>query len=80
MAQREKIRLKVRIQTKARTPGIEELGPQEFKVRVAALPVKGAANREVIKLIAAHFRLPPSQVRIIRGHKSKEKLIELNFD
>ncbi len=80
MTKRDKIHLKVRVQTKARIPGIEKLGPRELKVRVAALPVKGSANREIIKQIAEHFRLPPSKVNIIRGHKSKEKLIELNFD
>ena len=80
MAKGEKIHLTVRVQTKARAPGIEELGPRLLRVRVAALPVKGAANREVIKLIAAHFHLAPSRVEIIKGHRSKEKIIELKMD
>ena len=39
----------VRVQTRASKPSIESLGPNEFRIRVSAPPVKGAANREVIK-------------------------------
>ncbi len=43
-------------------------------VRVKEPPVEGRANQAVVKLLAEHFN---SEVRIISGHKSKRKVIEL---
>jgi hypothetical protein len=43
-------------------------------VRVKEKPVKGKANRSVIKLLSKHFN---SRVRIVSGAKSKEKWIEV---
>ena len=41
-------------------------------------PVKGEANKEIIKKIAKHFRISTAQVHIKSGHKSKEKIIEIS--
>ncbi|MDY6985552.1 MAG: DUF167 domain-containing protein [Candidatus Thermoplasmatota archaeon] len=43
-------------------------------VRVRDMPVKGKANRAVIKLLSKHFN---SRVRIVSGAKSKEKIVEV---
>jgi hypothetical protein len=43
-------------------------------VRVKEKPVKGKANRAVVKLLSKHFN---SRVRIISGAKSKEKWVEI---
>jgi uncharacterized protein YggU (UPF0235/DUF167 family) len=40
--------------------------------------VDGAANDGVIKLLAAHFGVPRSRVRIARGHTSRSKLVEID--
>jgi len=57
-----------------------KLGPQEYKVHVASPPEKGAANREVIAALAAHFDLPASRLRIVRGEKSRTKFIAVEVD
>ncbi|MGB8952211.1 MAG: DUF167 domain-containing protein [Candidatus Aminicenantales bacterium] len=67
----------VRVQPKARRAEIKELGPGEYKVLVKSAPVRGEANREVVDLMASHFGIPSSHVRIIRGEKSRFKVIEL---
>lgn len=43
-------------------------------VRVKEPPERGRANQAVIKLLADHFH---SNVRVVSGHKSKRKLVEL---
>jgi len=48
-----------------------------FRVRVSAPALDGRANRAVIELIAAHFGLKESQVRIVHGNSSRKKTIEL---
>jgi uncharacterized protein (TIGR00251 family) len=44
-----------------------------LKLRVAAPPVEGAANKEVARFVAAHAGLRKGAVRIVRGEKSHAK-------
>lgn len=39
--------------------------------------VDGAANDGVIRALAAHFDVPPSRVRILRGHAARIKRVEV---
>lgn len=58
--------------------GVEKIGDDTYKVRVHAAPDKGAANKEVIVSLADYFNVSPSMVKIVRGEKSRTKLIELS--
>jgi len=49
-----------------------------LKVKVTALPVEGAANKAVIKLLAEELGVKKSQLTIVDGHKSRIKTIQLN--
>lgn len=40
-------------------------------------PRDNKANLELIKLLAKHFKVSSSQVKIIRGFTSREKVIEI---
>ena len=48
-----------------------------IKIRLAAPPVDGAANQELIKFLAQALRLPARQIDIIAGETSERKLISL---
>lgn len=50
-----------------------------LKVRLAAPPVDGAANEELIKVLAKEFGLAKSQVEIVSGHTSKTKKVCLTM-
>lgn len=52
-------------------------GAFEMKLRVTAAPEDGKANEAVIKLVAKHFKIAKSQVKIISGWTSRHKKIEL---
>ncbi len=71
--------LRVKVQARARKTGIERLGPEEFRIKITTPPVKGAANREVIKLLADYLDVPPSSLEIVRGKTSTQKLIAVTF-
>lgn len=47
------------------------------KVYITALPVKGRANKALIKFLSEHFRVKKSDIRIIRGEKSNRKTLEI---
>lgn len=49
-----------------------------LKIRVAAPPVDGAANAELIKLLAKQFGVSKSDVEIVSGETSKTKRIKIN--
>ncbi|HMT07444.1 MAG TPA: DUF167 domain-containing protein [Pyrinomonadaceae bacterium] len=51
-----------------------------LKVRIAAPPVDGAANAELVKLLAKHFSVSKSSVEIVSGATSKTKIIRIADD
>ncbi|MFO7866447.1 MAG: DUF167 domain-containing protein [Candidatus Aminicenantes bacterium] len=71
------MRIQVKVQTRARKPGIEKTGPGAYKVKVSSPPEKGKANQDVINAMADYFQCPSSWIRIVRGHKSNQKQIEI---
>jgi len=48
-----------------------------FKVRLYSAPDKGRANEELIELLAERFKVAKSQVTIIQGLTSKNKLVKI---
>lgn len=46
-------------------------------VRVVAPPVQGRANEAVRKILARHLGLPPGRIAVVRGARSREKLVEV---
>jgi uncharacterized protein (TIGR00251 family) len=50
---------------------------QALKIRIASPPVDGAANAELIKLLAKSFGVSKAQVAIIGGQTSKTKQIKI---
>lgn len=49
-----------------------------LKIRIAAPPVDGAANAELIKLLSKEFGVPKSSVEIIGGQTSKTKQVKIS--
>ena len=48
-----------------------------FIVFILRLRLDGAANVAVIKMLAEHFGVPKSQITIIRGETSRDKIVEI---
>ena len=48
-----------------------------LRIRIAAPPVEGAANRELIRLLAKLFKLPQNAVEIVSGAASKSKIVHI---
>ena len=64
--------IEVKVTPRAKKSALEKTGAG-YRAWVQAAPDK--ANKELIKLMANYFSLPPSQIRIIRGEKSRSKLL-----
>lgn len=74
---KEKIYLSVKVKPQARHRKVEAISPSEYKVSVLSPPSRGKANREVVETLASYFDLPSSRVKIMRGEKSRQKLVLL---
>lgn len=72
-----RVYISVRVQTRARERRVEHIGPSEYKVNVISPPSGGKANKEVVEILASTFDLSPSQVKIVRGAKSRRKWVLL---
>lgn len=48
-----------------------------LQAKVTAVPVDGKANRALCKLIANRVGVAPSRVSVVRGEKSREKLVRV---
>ena len=54
-----------------------EIINDEITIGIKTKPIKGEANKEIIKKIAKHFKISTALVQIKSGHKSSEKIIEI---
>lgn len=61
----------------AKRPRIEKDLLGALHVYVNAPPLEGKANRAVVEALADHFKLKKSQIELISGAKSKNKLFEI---
>ncbi len=48
-----------------------------LQARVTAPPVDGKANRALCRLIAKRVGVAPSKVSVVRGEKSRDKLVRV---
>jgi len=49
----------------------------KIEAGLVSKPEKGEANKELVKKLARYFNTPTSNVRIVKGLKSRNKLVEI---
>ncbi len=54
-----------------------EIKEDQINIGIKSKPIKGEANKEIIKKLAKHFGVSTTLVQIKSGHKSREKVIEI---
>lgn len=73
------ILLQVCIKTGVKQPVIAGVADNRLVVGVAAKPVKGAANKELIRFLSGVLKTPKSQIVIVKGEQARYKQIALPF-
>ena len=51
---------------------------RELRIRVLAPPVDAAANEALIRLLAERLHCARSRVELMRGHKTRHKILKLH--
>lgn len=69
--------IKVRVQPRSSRNEVVGYQDDVLRLRVIAPPEGGKANEAVISLLAGALGVAKSQVRIVRGHTSRDKLVSV---
>jgi uncharacterized protein (TIGR00251 family) len=70
--------LSVKLQPRASANEI--IGPlgAELRIKVTAPPVDAAANEALVELLAGRLDCARGRVELVRGHKSRHKIVKLH--
>jgi len=71
------VRLKLQVKAPSSATRLIMEPDHTLTIHVAAPPVKGKANREIVKWLAKKIGKSSSQIRMIAGFYSKSKVIEV---
>ena len=70
-------RIAIRVQARARRDEIASVRGGVLVVRVTAPALEGRANKAVCRLLAERLGVAPTCVTIVRGERSRDKLLEV---
>ena len=70
------MRVKVRVKPGSKRVKVERVG-DTLVVSVRSPAREGKANAELTKVLAEYYGVPKSRVRIVRGHRSRDKVVEI---
>ena len=72
--------MKITVDAKPRSKqtSVQQLSDRHFVVRVHALPADGEANEAIQIALANFFKIARSSVRLLKGHKGKRKIFEID--
>ena len=69
--------LDIRVIPRARRSEIAGLRDGTLLIRLAAAPVDGAANDELIALLAKTLKIPKRDITIVSGDRSRSKRVRI---
>ncbi len=72
------MRIFVTVKTRAREERVDRVDATHLVVMVKALPIEGRANEVVGRLLARHFGVTKSQLRLVSGASGRHKVFEVD--
>jgi uncharacterized protein (TIGR00251 family) len=57
---------------------IVKVSENNYKIRVDAPASKNKANKRLIEILSEHFKVSKSSISIIKGLKSRNKIVEID--
>ncbi len=71
----ESVRFEVHAKPRAKKSRIVGVRGEALEVALAAPPVDGAANAELVRVLSDAFGIPKRSVEIVRGASAQKKLV-----
>ena len=69
--------IKVKVFPSSKEEEIIKKSEDSFEIKVKGKPIKGLANKEVIKILASYFNISRSNVRLIKGFRQRNKIFKI---
>lgn len=71
------MRVNVRVIPRAKLNRVEVQPDGVLRVHTTTAPTDGKATADVIKMLAEHYDVPRTSIKLIRGATSRDKVFEL---
>ena len=68
----------VKVTTNSKVEIVKQVSPSNYIIKVREKAVEGRANAAVIALLSSHFNVKKSCISIIKGSKSRTKVIAIS--
>ena len=72
-----RIRIYVRVSPRSSKNEVTRVSEGEYKVKITAPPVGGAANEMLVKVLAEYFNVSKSSVEIVGGKTARTKIVDI---
>ena len=71
------MKISVKVKPNSKENVVEPAGEKQYNVRVKEKAIEGRANEAVIKLLSEYFHAPRNKFAVLKGAKSRNKIIEI---
>ncbi len=69
--------IRVKVFPGSKKEEVIEKSENSFEVKIREKPERGEANKRLILVLASHFKVPKSKIRLIKGFKQRTKIFEI---
>jgi len=69
--------IKVKVLPDSKKQEIVKKSQDSFEIKVKQAPIRGEANRGVIKVLAEYFKTSEQNIRLIKGFRQRNKIFEI---
>jgi uncharacterized protein (TIGR00251 family) len=74
------VRISIRVSPNSKEARIFSIGEVEYEIKFDEKPEGGRANKKLIEILSEHFKVPKSKIYIVKGTRSKDKIVEIILD
>ena len=71
------MKISIRVIPNAKTSKVEKDRDGILKVWVKGKPFRGEATEEVAGVLSQYYKIPKSQIKVIKGFTSRNKIVEI---
>lgn len=69
--------IKVKVSPNSKEEAIIKKTEDSFEIKVREIAERGLANRAVIKILSSYFKVLPSQIKLLKGAQTRNKIFEI---
>ncbi|MAZ40545.1 hypothetical protein CL654_00300 [bacterium] len=69
--------IKVRVLSESKKEEVKEINSDTLVVQIKEKPERNRANKKIVALLNSYYNITSGSARIITGHKSAHKIIEI---